>query len=142
MNRIGQHPIVLQKEVPGFALNRILGALLNECFALVKDGVLAPSDIDALLTEGFGLRWAMIGPLAAMDLNAPGGVGEYLKRYGAIFDLVARSRGGFSALDDDVIAKLADAASRLEGGRGDRVKRRDRSIAELRRSKNIIVKGP
>ncbi|KAA0695633.1 3-hydroxyacyl-CoA dehydrogenase [Neorhizobium sp. P12A] len=139
LRQLGQHPVVLQKEIPGFALNRILGALLNECFALVRDGVIGPWDIDPLLTEGFGLRWAMIGPLAAMDLNAPGGVAEYLTRYGAIFDLVARSRGGTSALNEEVVAKLAGAASKLEGDRASRIRHRDRAIAELRRGRSDIL---
>jgi L-gulonate 3-dehydrogenase len=72
MTRVRQRPVRLHAEIPGFALNRILGAMMNECFALIRDGVISPGDIDPLLTEGFGLRWGVIGPLAAMDLNGPG----------------------------------------------------------------------
>ena len=134
MLKVGQHPVRLGAEIPGFALNRILGAMMNECFALVRDGVLAPDDVDPLLTEGFGLRWGVIGPLAAMDLNAPGGIGDYLRRYGGIFDLVARSRGAEPVLDDAVIERLATALRRRFAGQdpAERAAGRDRAVAGLR----------
>lgn len=132
--RVGQHPVRLGAEIPGFALNRILGAMMNECFALVRDGVLAPDDVDPLLTEGFGLRWGVIGPLAAMDLNAPGGIGDYLRRYGGIFDVVARSRGAEPVLNDAVIERLATALRRRFAGQdqAERAAGRDRAVAGLR----------
>jgi L-gulonate 3-dehydrogenase len=140
MTRVRQRPVRLHAEIPGFALNRILGAMMNECFALIRDGVISPGDIDPLLTEGFGLRWGVIGPLAAMDLNAPGGIGEYLRRYGSIFDLVARSRGADPVLSEAVIENIATVMR----GRFDiadakkRIARRDRAIAELRATRSFI----
>ena len=111
---------------------------LPETFALVADGVLDPEDIDAALTEGFGLRWSTLGPLAAMDLNAPGGVRDYLKRYGPLFKNVSRSRGVQSALDEAMVETLASAADRLYN-RQDRAVRagnRDLAIATVRRLKS------
>jgi 3-hydroxyacyl-CoA dehydrogenase len=35
---------------------------MNEILTLVGDGVLAAEDVDPLLTEGFALRWSVIGP--------------------------------------------------------------------------------
>ena len=39
MNKIGQVPVSLSREMPGFVLNRMQYALLNECFRLVLDDV-------------------------------------------------------------------------------------------------------
>ena len=108
----GQRPIRLRAEIPGFALNRILAAMMNEVLSLIGDGVLAPEDVDPMLTEGFGLRWAVIGPLAAMDLNAPGGIEDYLARYGHLWDAVARSRGLKPALTAEVTAQVVAAIRR------------------------------
>lgn len=36
MSEIGQKPVVLKKEIDGFALNRIQYALINECWRMVK----------------------------------------------------------------------------------------------------------
>jgi 3-hydroxyacyl-CoA dehydrogenase len=140
MLAVGQHPVILQSEIAGFALNRILGAIVNECFALVRDGVLDPQDVDPLITEGFGLRWGIIGPLAAMDLNAPGGIGEYLKRYGSIFDLVARSRGSEPVLSDALIAQISTSLRPHfeKQSSTQRISRRDRGIAQVRAARASI----
>ena len=39
MKKIGQVPVSLSREMPGFVLNRMQYALLNECFRLVLDDV-------------------------------------------------------------------------------------------------------
>lgn len=138
LKQVGQHPVHLHKEIPGFALNRILGAMMNECFALIEDGVISPKDIDPLFTEGFGLRWGLIGPLAAMDLNAPGGIEDYLTRYGGIYARVAQSRGARPVLTDDLIGRIG-ASMRQHLGEEDREKRatrRDSAIARFRQSRS------
>lgn len=144
MLAVGQRPVILRSEIAGFALNRILGAMVNECFALIRDGVVSPQDVDPLVTEGFGLRWGIIGPLAAMDLNAPGGIGEYLKRYGSIFDLVARSRGSEPVLNDPLIARISKSLRpHLEKQSvAERMSRRDRGIAQLRAARARILARP
>ena len=41
MSEVGQGPVSLSREVPGFALNRIQYALLNECWRLIRDGIVS-----------------------------------------------------------------------------------------------------
>jgi L-gulonate 3-dehydrogenase len=43
---IGQVPIVVNKEIEGFVLNRLQGALLAEAFRLVGEGYVSPQDCD------------------------------------------------------------------------------------------------
>ena len=135
---IGHTPVLIGSEIPGFALNRLLGALLNECFALIRDGVLAPEDVDPLFTEGFGLRWGVVGPFAAMDLNAPEGVGDYLKRYGGISGAVARSRGAAPVLTDSLADRIDRAVKQQYAGqdRHSRALNRDRGIAKVRAARD------
>lgn len=141
LRALGQHPIMIRAEVAGFALNRLLGALLNECYALIRDGVLDPADVDPLLTEGFGLRWRTIGPFASMDLNAPGGIADYLARYGSIAETVARSRGATPALTEQLIDEIGAAVPSVDETQ-DRfalARVRDRRIAEMRAARDRIV---
>ena len=140
IERVGQRPLRLKKEIAGFVLNRVLGAMMNEFFALIRDGVLQPDDVDAALTEGFGLRWSVIGPLAAMDLNAPGGIRDYLTRYGGLFQSVSRGRGMEPALNNSVVDKVASVVEPLRVGadKATRAARRDRAIAEMRRLRSAI----
>ena len=82
MIQAGQVPATVKKEIDGFALNRLQGALLAEAFRLLADDVISPADLDALVKHGLGLRWSFMGPLETIDLNAPGGLEDYCDRYG------------------------------------------------------------
>jgi 3-hydroxyacyl-CoA dehydrogenase len=85
MQRAGQVPATVKKELDGFALNRLQGALLAEAFRLLDDDVISPGDLDALVKHGLGLRWSFMGPLETIDLNAPGGLKDYCERYGPLY---------------------------------------------------------
>ena len=71
MRGIGQAPIVMQRELDGFVMNRMQGALLEEAFRLVADGYCSIEDVDIGLREGLALRWSFMGPFETIDLNAP-----------------------------------------------------------------------
>lgn len=77
----GMAPIVMTREIDGFVMNRMQGALLEEAFRLVADGYAGVEDIDIGLREGLALRWSFMGPFETIDLNAPGGVRDYVERY-------------------------------------------------------------
>ncbi|MGD0102479.1 MAG: 3-hydroxyacyl-CoA dehydrogenase [Rhodopila sp.] len=85
MVKAGQVPATVKKEIDGFALNRLQGALLAEAFRLLADDVITPADLDALVKHGLGLRWSFMGPLETIDLNAPGGLADYCNRYGPLY---------------------------------------------------------
>jgi len=85
MTSAGQVPATVKKEMAGFALNRLQGALLAEAFRLIDDDVISPTDLDALVKDGLGLRWSFMGPLETIDLNAPGGLKDYCERYGPLY---------------------------------------------------------
>ena len=141
MRRVGQHPIRIKKEVGGFALNRVLGAMLNELFHLIAEDVLDPDDADAGLTQGFGLRWACMGPLAAMDLNAPDGIAGYLRRYGHLSRAVAEERGAKPGLSEEVIRRL-DLAMRAKhplSAAEERKRARDQAVAKLRAARVLVT---
>jgi L-gulonate 3-dehydrogenase len=88
MVQAGQVPATVKKELDGFALNRLQGALLAEAFRLLADNVISPADLDALVKHGLGLRWSFMGPLETIDLNAPGGLADYCNRYGPLYWLM------------------------------------------------------
>lgn len=81
----GMRPIVMRHEIDGFVMNRLQGALLHEAFRLVEAGYASPEDVDVGLREGLALRWSFIGPFETIDLNAPGGVRDYVERYAGIY---------------------------------------------------------
>jgi L-gulonate 3-dehydrogenase len=85
LQQAGMVPALLKREVPGFILNRLQAALITEALYLVEAGVAEAEDIDATVKHGLGLRWSFMGPFETIDLNAPGGLKDYVERYGPSF---------------------------------------------------------
>ena len=112
MVKAGQVPATVKKEIDGFALNRLQGALLAEAFRLVADDVISPADLDALVKHGLGLRWSFMGPLETIDLNAPGGLADYCDRYGPLYRLMQEQMKPLE-WTPDLVGKL-HAARRAE----------------------------
>lgn len=117
MLNIGQKPVLLSREIEGFALNRIQYvfifsfdsfwledfsmyalnfpylffsrtfdfrfAILNEVWRLIADGVLNVRDVDSVMSEGLGMRYAFLGPLETAHLNAEG-FASYSERYSKV----------------------------------------------------------
>ncbi len=81
----GHAPIVMRRELDGFVMNRLQGALLEEAFRLVANGHASVEDVDIGIREGLALRWSFMGPFETIDLNAPGGVRDYVERYESIY---------------------------------------------------------
>jgi 3-hydroxyacyl-CoA dehydrogenase len=111
MEQVGQAAIVVRKEVEGFVLNRLQGALLNEAWALLEEGVASAADIDLTVSQGLGYRWSFMGPFETIDLNAPGGIADYARRLGPLYHAIALERRNPAPWSEALIAK-AEAARR------------------------------
>jgi 3-hydroxyacyl-CoA dehydrogenase len=75
----GKHPIEIRKEVPGHLANRLQAALWREAVYLVAEGVASVADVDAAISEGPGLRWALLGPHATFHLaGGEGGMAHFM----------------------------------------------------------------
>lgn len=102
---VGQSPVVLRKEVTGFIVNRLQGALLAEAFRLYADGLASADDIDKTIRDGLGLRWSFIGPFETIDLNAPGGIADYCARFGSLYYQLAKEATP-RAWDESLVSAL------------------------------------
>jgi L-gulonate 3-dehydrogenase len=91
MRSAGHAPIVMKREIDGFLMNRLQGALLEEAFRLVAEGYASVEDVDIGIREGLAMRWSFIGPFETIDLNAPGGVRDYAKRYQRAYEEIFAS---------------------------------------------------
>jgi len=65
----GKQPVRVRREVPGFLGNRLQHALQREALYLVEQGIASPEDVDRVVKFGFGLRYALMGPLERADLG-------------------------------------------------------------------------
>lgn len=106
MTSLGQVPVTVRREIDGFVLNRLQGALLSEAMRLVGDGVISPEDLDATVHAGLGCRWSFMGPFATIDLNAPGGVADYAARYAAFYRRLAADPPTPQVWDEDYARRV------------------------------------
>lgn len=106
MAAVKQKPVVVNKELEGFVLNRLQGALLREAFRLVQGGYVSVEDLDVTVKDGLGLRWSFMGPFETIDLNAPDGLEDYCRRYGGMYQSISKEQTGTNAWDADLIAKV------------------------------------
>ena len=93
MTEVKLVPILLQKEMYGFVLNRLQVALVNEAMHLVGEGVASPEDVEKTLKNGLGLRWSFMGPFQTMDLAAPTGFKEYATKFGHSYRNMGKELG-------------------------------------------------
>ena len=93
MKACGQTPIVMKHEDPGFVTIRLQTMMYHECWRLVKSGLASPEDVDTAIREGLGLRWSFIGPFETADLNAPGGIRDFVARFGEALRAIYPSDG-------------------------------------------------
>ena len=91
---IGQVPVTINREINGFVLNRLQGALLAEAFRLVGEGYISAEDLDHTVKDGLGLRWSFLGPFETIELNAPGGIPDYCARYTGFYKELASAAAG------------------------------------------------
>ncbi|MFJ4788187.1 3-hydroxyacyl-CoA dehydrogenase NAD-binding domain-containing protein [Streptomyces sp. NPDC088794] len=79
----GKSVIAMDREVPGFIANRLQEALWREALHMVANGEATVGDIDLSITEGPGLRWAVMGPMLTFALaGGEGGMAHMLDHFG------------------------------------------------------------
>lgn len=106
MTEIGQKPVTLSREIEGFALNRIQYAILNETWRLVADGILSVKDIDSVMSDGLGMRYAFLGPLETAHLNAEGML-SYCDRYSKTIYAVSQTMGPTPKMEGPMAQQVA-----------------------------------
>lgn len=104
-----QIPVRLTREIDGFVLNRLQAAVVAEALRLVSEGVVDTQGLDDTVRHGLGRRWAFMGPLETIVLNAPGGVVDYMERYGAAMGRLAQDAAGAEAFTADVANLVSQA---------------------------------
>ena len=140
--KAGHAPLVMKKELDGFIMNRMQGALLEEAFRLVADGYASVEDVDTGIRDGLALRWSFMGPFETIDLNAPGGIRDYCERYQGIYSNIFPQMLRRVDWAGDVMNQIeAERRKRLPAGKlKDRQVWRDRRLMALAAHKRKSMK--
>ena len=111
LKAIQMEPVVLERALPGFIVNRLQFAVIREALNLLQSGIASAETIDRVMTASLGRRYARMGPFAAADL---GGLDTILSVAEQLMPLLAK--------DEDVLellrAKVNEGAVGRRAGRG------------------------
>jgi 3-hydroxybutyryl-CoA dehydrogenase len=80
---LGKTPVQVQRDIPGFVMNRIFSAALREAVDLVDQGIATPEDVDVGMRLGYGWN---AGPFEIADnagLDTCARVGQAMRTLGA-----------------------------------------------------------
>jgi carnitine 3-dehydrogenase len=130
---VGKRPIRLRQELPGHVANRLQAALWQEAYSLVERGVASVSDIDTAISQGPGLRWAVLGPFLNQHLSGgPGGIAHVLEHLGPPTERWWRDLGEVT-LTPELVQKLVTGVDEELAGTdvADLVARRDAVLDAL-----------
>ncbi len=103
----GMSPVLVRREIEGFLFNRLQGALLREAYCLVRDGVASVEDVDRVVRDGLGRRWAVIGPFETAELNTRGGIEAHAEKLGPAYARMGAERGQDDPWTPELVARVA-----------------------------------
>ena len=70
----------MAKRLPQFLARIFAAHTVEEAVRLVADGYATVEDVEIGLRDGVALHWSFMGPFETIDLNAPGGVRDFVAR--------------------------------------------------------------
>ncbi len=108
----GFEAVALTREIEGFVLNRLQGAVLREAYRLVDDGIVDVAGVEAVMRLGLGPRWALSGPFETVELNTPGGIRAHAARMGPAYRAMGEERGETKPGWDDTLVARVDKQRR------------------------------
>lgn len=107
----GMSAVIVRNEPEGFVFNRLQGAILREAYALVRDGVISPRELDEIMIKGLGKRWSLIGAFGTSALNVKGGIKSHVERMGESYWRMGQERGVNDPWSSELVEKVADDIS-------------------------------
>ena len=132
----------MKQEDPGFVTIRLQGMMYHECWRMVNSGLASPEDVDTAIREGLGLRWSFMGPFETADLNAPGGIRDFVGRFGKDLRSIYPEDGPVDWAGDLMDAVEAHRRERLPlSALRDRQQWRDRRLLALAAHKKAQSKA-
>ncbi len=68
MKESGKKTAQVLKEMPGFIVNRVMGAITRECAFILDEGICTPEDLNTAIKSSTGFRFACLGPMEVDDM--------------------------------------------------------------------------
>jgi 3-hydroxybutyryl-CoA dehydrogenase len=68
MKASGKRTALVRKEMPGFIVNRVMGAITREIAFILDEGICTPEDLNTAIKSSTGFRFACLGPMEVDDM--------------------------------------------------------------------------
>ena len=68
MKESGKKTALVRKEMPGFIVNRVMGAITREMRLHLDEGICTPEDLNTAIKSSTGFRFACLGPMEVDDM--------------------------------------------------------------------------
>ena len=138
--KIGKAPVRMKREAYGHIANRLAAALFREAVHLVAEGFTTVEDIDEVITQGPGLRWALQGPFTTYHLaGGDEGFAHYMHHLGPSQEARWQTLGEPS-LTEELITKLVNDVEEATAGNSPAqlALLRDTGLVEILRLRNSL----
>ena len=128
-------PVWIKKEMRGHLANRLTSALYREAVYLISEGIADVSDVDAVISNGPGLRLALLGPHMNYHLGGGnGGYRNYLEHLGPSQEERWKTLGQ-APLTPELKEKLISGIESQKLNLSELKKKRDISLIEILKTK-------
>ena len=130
-NSLQRVPVQIKKEMRGHLANRLTSALYREAVYLVSEGVADVEDVDTVMSNGPGLRLALLGPHMNYHLGGgEGGYRYYLEHLGPSQEVRWKTLGQ-SSLTPELKEKLIHGIESQKPDMSELIRKRDNSLIEI-----------
>ena len=134
-NSLQRIPVQIKKEMRGHLANRLTSALYREAVYLVSEGVADVEDVDAVMSNGPGLRLALLGPHMNYHLGGGnGGYKYYLEHLGPSQEARWKTLGQ-TPLTQEIKEKLIQGIESQNLDTSELKTKRDNSLIEILKTK-------
>lgn len=113
MKRLGKVPVILNREVPGYIVNRFQAALVREAIDLVDKGIATPEDVDKAFCFGIGLRDPILGPFLRMHL-AGNGIDRFIRNYSESYRYRWETMADWTSIPKSASEKVIQGVREME----------------------------
>ena len=130
-------PVQIKKEMRGHLANRLTSALFREAVYLISEDIADVEDVDAVISNGPGLRLALLGPHMNYHLGGgEGGYGHYLEHLGPSQEARWETLGQ-TPLTPELKEKLIQGIEKQNISMTELKKKRDDSLIEILKTKKF-----
>lgn len=126
-------PLRVRKEIDAHIADRLLEAVWREALWLVKDDVATTDEVDRVIRDGFGLRWAQMGLFETYRIaGGEAGMSHFLEQFGPALQWPWSRLTDVPELGPELIAKITSQSDAQSG---------HETIAQMeaRRDRNLVA---